>query len=433
MINKKISKVLGPILGIMGFMLATGILEAPALASDNAQAVNSEYTTSTTSAAVTYKDYSVNINKSAEQNGIKVTIEKAEATKHKLKVTVKIESEKPFDKSKDRNSIVQVTFGGNNNYNGGGRPCKYIDDKTKLITLEECNDEKEFPESGDLRVDVALPNYKVNIGIDATVDFSEAFKNTIEKDISAKIPKFDCTLTKLESNIMGTRIIYSEPEKDNSDMENEFSNSPNSAILLKVGDTIYPTQSGDSYSSGTGENDKLIMGTYESEAATYDKVKDQNDMSIIPVVCSMSYDDLDKIYKENSKNESDKEKDANKETTNNVSYEKSFEFSDGSKGEIYNIERNDNSVKVYCKGTSDKESLLMAINMFMSYSVMDGKTNNDWYDSSSVSVYKDSKDALGYAVEFDNVEKDRAVELSIDDLIKQIDKFEIGDEIQVSK
>ena len=176
------------------------------------------------------------------------------------------------------------------------------------------------------------------------------------------------------------------------------------------------------------------MEMYESEAATYDRVKDQKDISIIPVVCNISFDELEKIYKENSENKSDKVKDANKETTNNVSYEKSFEFSDGSKGEIYNIERNDNSVKVYCKGTSDKESLLMAINMFMYYSVEDGKTDYNSYDSRSyMSVQKDSKDALGYVIEFDNIEKDKKVELSIDDLIKKVDKFEIGDEIQVSK
>ena len=62
MINKKMSKVLGPILGVMGFMLTIGVLEVPVFADNNVQ-VNSMYTEITTSAAVNYKDYSININK----------------------------------------------------------------------------------------------------------------------------------------------------------------------------------------------------------------------------------------------------------------------------------------------------------------------------------------------------------------------------------
>jgi hypothetical protein len=426
MINKKISKVLGPILGIMGFMLATGVSEAPVLASGNGQA-NVAYTNSTTAAAVMYKDYSVNINKSAEQNGVKVTIDKAIATKHKLKVTVKIESDKPFDTDKLDNSVIQVTFG-ENYCNGRSWSYDYPDDKTMVATIEQHDYKNEFLEKGNLRVDAVLSNYKVNVGIDAAVDFSECFKNTIEKDISSKMPKSDCTLNKLETSVMGTIIDYSEPYKDDSENNKDFIKS---SMILKVGDKMYKIRAAGSRSS---EEDNVMSGTYEAKAATYDRVKDQKDISIIPVVSSMSYDDLEKIYKQNSENESNNKKDANKETTNNVSYEKSFEFSDGSKGEIYNIERNDNSVKVYCKGTSDKESLLMASNMNMYYQNEEDKKNQIRYDSnSSMSFYKDSKDKLGYVVEFDNVEKDKVVNLNIDNMVKQIDKFEIGDEIQISK
>ena len=64
MINKKLSKTLGPILGIMGFILALGIMEAPASAEDNIQTTSAHTniaTNTTTSAAVTVKDYSINI------------------------------------------------------------------------------------------------------------------------------------------------------------------------------------------------------------------------------------------------------------------------------------------------------------------------------------------------------------------------------------
>jgi hypothetical protein len=108
-------------------------------------------------------------------------------------------------------------------------------------------------------------------------------------------------------------------------------------------------------SSGRSSNDEGTKGTYESNAATYDRLKDKKDISIIPLDCDITWNEIRKTYKEDKGKQ-----DANKETINNVSYVKSFDFSDGSKGEISNIERNDTSVKVYCKGNSEKASLLMA-------------------------------------------------------------------------
>ena len=50
-----------------------------------------------------------------------------------------------------------------------------------------------------------------------------------------------------------------------------------------------------------------------------------------------------------------------------------------------------------------------------------------------MSFYKDPKEALGYILEFNNVEKDKAVDLYWDTIIKQIDRYKVGDEIQISK
>ena len=228
MVNKKISKVLAPILGVMGFILAIGVLEVPVLADDNVQA-SSTYTGSVSSAAATYKDYSINLNKSIEQNGLKVTLENAVATKHKLKVVVKVESDKPFDQNKNDNSIIQVLYG-ENNYGGRGMSSDYLDDKTLLFTIEQDGDKEDFPQKGDLRLDVVFPSYKVNIGMDASVDFSESFNNIMEKDISTKVLESDFTLNKLESDVLGTTITYSGPQKDHEDR------FVDSSMILKAGD-----------------------------------------------------------------------------------------------------------------------------------------------------------------------------------------------------
>lgn len=410
MINKKICKLLGPILGVM---LAVGMFEIPVLADDNIQ-TTSTYTT--TSAAVTYKDYLVNVNKSITQNGLKVTLEKVVATKHKLRAIIKVESDQPFDQSKNDASIIQLLYG-ENHFNGGGTSYDYIDDKTMLVTVDQDIDDDEFPENGDMRLDVVFPYYKVNIGMNVMVDFSESFANIMDKNISTKVPEFDFTLNKLESDVLGTTINYTEPYKDDD-------RTMDSSLILKVGDKMYKLRS--SGSSSDGEETK---GEYESEAATYDMLKDQKDISIISLACNITWDELSKINEDSHQIE-----DTTKETINNVNYLKSFNFSDGSKGEIYDIERNDNSVKVYCRGNSEKASLLMANGINMYYQFTEDQLDYISYDSDKyMSFYKDPNDTLGYIVEFNNVDKDKALELNFDETIKQIDRYNVGREIQISK
>ncbi|WP_160690401.1 DUF4179 domain-containing protein [Clostridium sp. C2-6-12] len=415
MISKKISKVLGTAFGVMGLMLAVGILEVPACAEDNL--ASSTKVESTTSAGVTYKDYFVNVNKTMEQNGLKVTLEKVVATKHKLKAVIKIESPKAFDTQKSDNSIIQLLYG-ENNFGGEGTSFDSIDDKTMIMTIEKELREGEFPQKGELRLDVVYPKYKVNIGMDANVDFSEGFNNVIDKDIEAKISEFDCTLKKLESDILGTSVTYTEPAKEHDD---RFINS---SLILKAGDKMYKLSS-----SGSSSDDKETKGNYESKALVYDKLKDQKDMSLIPLTSNITWAEIRKNNEGNKGNETE-----SKVTTADVSYAKYFNFSDGTKGEITNIERNDNSVKLYCKAASEKASLLLASNMRMYYKFGEDTTNYSYYDGDKyMSFYKDPKEAFGYIVEFDNVEKDKVLELSVDSNIKLIDRYKVGQEIKLPK
>lgn len=431
MINKKISKILAPIIGIMGFLLAAGVMEIPAFADSD---ISAQASTTTTQAAVTLgtpenEDYFINVNKSVTQNGVKVTVDKVAASKHKLKVVVKIESDKPIDREKISNSIEEVTYGENDVY-GGGEDSNYPDDKTMIITMNRKCDNSEYPEKGDLRVDIVFPEYKVNAGIDVPVDFSEQFKKTIEKEVGAKIEDNNITIDKLECDTLGTYLAYSRKSSDLHG-KNEFMTLSHSPMILKVGDKMYETRSTGSSSTRDKDNNRITKGEYEAESLTYDRVKDKGNISVVPIVCNITSDELIKINK--NKNEI-KDGVSTKDTINNVSYENSFEFNDGTKGEIYNIERNDNSVKVYCKGDSEKESLLMASNMRLSYEYIKGQDKFDYYtDNNQISFYKDPKDNLGYIVEFNNVKKDKAADLNIDNIIKYIDKFKIENEIEILK
>ncbi|NFT07483.1 MULTISPECIES: DUF4179 domain-containing protein [unclassified Clostridium] len=427
MLNKKLSKILGPILGVMVFMTSLGVGQVKVLADDKVSE------TSVTCENTSYdkeEDYSFKINKSVEQNGFKVTLDNVIGTKHNLKVQVKIQNDKAFNQDKMDNIISKITFDkdGKSIGKSGGRWIEYIDDNTALIHITEELENAEYIEKGDLRVDIVIPSYKINAGIDAYVDFSQSFKNACEKELSIKVPELNLTLNKLESDIMGTELKYAlHCEKIDCDKEDT---TIGSSMVLKVGDRMYRIDPAGSYSF----DDKETKGSYRGKAATYEKLKDANEFSIIPINCDMSYDEVNKIYGNNIMEHYEK-LNSLKDILNNVRYLKSFEFADGTKGEIYNIERNDNTVKVYCRGNTDKAGLLMANNMYMNYEFDDYNVGlNDMYDwNKYMSFYKDKNEDFGYIVEFNNVDKDKILNLDIYSAISQIDRFKLGNEINLFK
>lgn len=422
MMNKKINILLSSILGIS---LTFGIMEVPVLADSSVQAVPS-YTTSdkSTDNNIVSKDNDI------EQNGLKISIDKIVATKHKLQVTVKVESQKPLEETNGGDVQVLLTYGDGKDYNYE-MSHESIDDKTMKIILEREVNGEGIPEKGNLRVDLLIPKYKINVGMDANVDFSESFKNTIEKDVSVNIPEFNFTVKKIESNAMGTEVTYSKEKKRDSDEDEDIDFS--TPLILKIGNKMYRTMNEMDYPSEDDKGDtRTMIGSYNARVATYDKVKGQNTISIIPIVCSITKEDRIKIYDDIYKNVDYKKDDVNKDTTNDISYTKEFDFSDGSKGEIYKIERSDNNLKVYCKGDTEKESLLMASTMCVYPKMEKGKTvHYDYESEKNMSFYKDPDDSLGYIVEFDNLEKDKKMELNFDYAIKEIDKYKIDDEIQL--
>lgn len=413
MINKKTNRLLSSLLGAA---LIVGIVQMPAFAADNAQ----------TPSSYAVGSGLIGTNNSVEQNGVKITLNDVVGTKHKLKATITIQSPTPFNKDDRRDADVLLTYG-NDSSNNQSMSFRHMDDKTLVITIERRFNKSVLPEKGPLRIDVVMQKYKVNVGLDANVDFSESLKNSIEKDYSIKIPQFDSTFNKLESDVLGTQLTFTEPEKTFSARNNDVLNEH--SFILKVGDKMYSLRHSNSSSSGSDKNNKSMITTYEAEAATYEKVKDQTNISLIPISFTVNLKDQEALYK-------DKDKDKNMETISNVSYPKTFNFSDGSNGEIYNIQRDDNSVKVYLKGANEKESLLMASTLFMHYKIDDAKKGYD-YDyyagNQRTTFYKDPNDSLGYIVEFSNVKKDVNTQIDCEEAVNLTDGFTIGDEIPLSK
>jgi hypothetical protein len=222
---------------------------------------------------------------------------------------------------------------------------------------------------------------------------------------------------------MGTRIISTSPRENTSD-RNKSEAFFNSSLILKIGDRMYKTHSINNHS----DDNNVRISNYEATLPTYDMVKNEQNISLIPLICNLTSDDLNKIYSKDTI----KENVIGKDTLNNVNYDKNFDFANGSKGEIYNIERTENTIKVYCKGQSEKESLLMASNIRLNYHYEKEKDDNLYYNNNYSSFYKDPKESLGYIVELNNVEKNKNAELRFNKIIKQVDNYKLSDEIKLA-
>ena len=422
--KKKIVKLLGPVAGIMSFMLFTGIFTTSAFA-DQVSASSIAITQNST------KDYKKIINKSVEQNGVKVTLLDVVATKHKIKANIKLECSKGLQDEKQNGLFIQGVYNMQDSW-GGGQSRSNIDDKTLVMEIEEdCEDNSEYKSKGDYRLDIVVPYYKVNIGMDIPLDFTSEFAKVKENEISVYIKDLDVNLKKVESDILGTNIYYTQKAIDysNHNFDNEVQDP---IVLLKVGDKMYVA---DNYGGvdwrGDNADDELDYGTYYSKDATYDKVTTSDAISIIPISSDITHNESNKFYDEKYKagyeiNEEDYT------TDQNVSFIKEFDFSDKTKGEIYKIERNNDVVKVYCKGTSKEKSILMAGGMDI-YPKYD--ENEQYYSIEDYykSIYKDKNDENGYVVEFTNVDKDINMTVGIDDIIHFSDRYKIGEEITLSK
>lgn len=420
--KKKIVKLLGPVAGIMSFMLLTGVFTTSAFADQ----------VSTSSTAITQnstKDYKKIINKSVEQNGVKVTLLDVVATKHKIKANIKLECSKGLQDEKKNGLFVQGIYNMQESW-GGRQGTSNIDDNTLIVEIEdECEDNSEYKSNGDYRLDIVVPYYKVNIGMNIPVDFTSEFAKVKENEVSIYVKDLDVNIKKVESDILGTNIYYTQKSQNysNSDFDNEVHDP---IVLLKVGDKIYVANSygGANWGSYNEDND-LEYRTYYSKDATYDKVTTTDAISIIPISNDITYNESNKFYDEKYKdgyevNEEDYT------TEQSVSFVKEFDFSDKSKGEIYKIERDNDIVKLYCKGNSKEKSLLMASTMDI-YPKYDENEQYYYDEDYYKTIYKDKNDDNGYVVEFTNVDKDRNMIVGIDDLIQFSDRYKFGEEIKL--
>ncbi|MGG7187467.1 hypothetical protein ACQPUS_16570, partial [Clostridium butyricum] len=178
MINKKISKIIGPAAGIMVFMMSIGIIPVQAYAAET-KSIQNEASLSK----------SGNVNYEIEQNGVKLTVTNVIGTKNRIKMNATITREDGFDeKIQGHRSIELNMYKEKEEFNSGGTSWSYPNENTIEISAEE-ESENGFSEKGNIRADLVIGEYDFNGSIVIPVDFTESFKQYMKHDLDVNIEK----------------------------------------------------------------------------------------------------------------------------------------------------------------------------------------------------------------------------------------------------
>ncbi|WP_035294425.1 DUF4179 domain-containing protein [Clostridium sp. KNHs214] len=353
-----------------------------------------------------YKDYTQYIGESKSSNGYNFTIEKLVGTPNKIIIAVKIHSEKPFGKIEDVKSMFMPSFKMNDimMWDGASSGCTLIDKNNLMMVIEE-DSIKGFPKRGNIKMSIhSTVDDKTNVDFSFKTDFSSSYKKTVTKKLKGTVKEGNIKVERINSSILGSVLMVDNYHIDKGD------------LLLKLDDNIYT-------SNERGAKDG--KGHIFFPAATYEKVKSANKISVILVKNNMKFsdkehEDINKKIQKSLENES---------LDKNIKYNKYLTFTDGTKGEFYNIERSNNKVKLYFR--SDKYAKEFATHVRLHEYF--GDTSTDNYDVKQYfsCAYKDSNDDKGYVIEFDNVNTDKQLEVSfyLEELIPE--KNKIGEEIRV--
>ncbi|MDO5516109.1 MAG: hypothetical protein Q4F66_01060 [Clostridium sp.] len=401
MINRKISRIIGPVAGMMTILIAMGAISMPVYAEDKEQ-VEYSYNQS-----VFNKD-NLNREKVIEENGCRLTVKNIAATRNKIKVSMEFESSRDGEDLIGHNNLdLRVSM--NNIKHTGGSGSRSFEGNGKVIIEEELRNDDGYPEKGILRIDVVDGQLDFNKSLKIPVDFTEDFSQSFSKDINSKINGTDINLDKFESNALETSVVVSK-QLDNSMHFHKYSYSEFLNFIVDIDGEIYYTD----YPSYSDDRDGREYDHYTVEGLTYEKVKNAENISIIQIENNMSEEEIEEFY--NSRD--DEINDTFHDDEQSISYPEKIKFVDGSEGDV-NISRDGDVLKVFCSSDSDLKSMLMSINIEGAYideekyySHLDGKH-----------IYKDLTKKNQYIVEFNDSEKDKMINLNYNPIIYNSDKF----------
>lgn len=412
MINKNNKKILSLSAGAMSALMFMASVSMPVYAADNK--IEYAYNQSALN-----KD-SFNGKYVIEQNGAKLTVTKIEATRNRIEVTMELQSNRTdlngfehdnLDLRVKMNDVEEDGGGGGRSDNGNG----------KILIEERIENKDGFPEKGVIRIDaidgVLGLNGTLKIPVDFTQDFNDVFNKDINKSIN--VNGTEVNIERFESNKLETSIITSQSVEGTTRSFRHRIHDQNLSFLVNLDGNLYLSN----YPHYSEDKDGREYDNYVADDLTYDKVKNAEKITIRQVSNSMTNEEMDDFYNRDEDRESS---DKYMKEQSGVKYPEKIIFSEGAEGDI-NVVRENDKIKVYCSSDSELKSMMMALNLYGAYA--DDKT---YYDQLvGRTIYKDKDNENQYVVQYDDTEKNQKVSFHCDQIISNIDKYSLGEEMEI--
>lgn len=338
------------------------------------------------------------IGKSVEKKGIKVTVENIAGTRHKIKMTVKIESDEEIFQSKTFNNIhMRGEVNGVGVAQGGGM---YFPDNKTQVSVIDFVSEEGFDALGEIKLHIFSEEYNLEEELKFKVDFTASFENNYRKNITTDTYQKDNRVVGIESTGIGTVL----------EVENLVWNTDD--ILLKVDDRIYRPNS--------------LLGDEETAYISYDealKNEVENAKEIFVIIRKDVMDPGVEIKSEPEPTEEEKRIQEQMIIEENIRHDEHVriyneeyskllksnrdsilyvpEITSKAGGKVYlsSIERNNDKVVVEINGENKADTLSVAINMYLDYE------DDSLYEGRMILRETNT----GYVLEYDKVKDENVV------------------------
>ncbi|WP_411167870.1 DUF4179 domain-containing protein [Clostridium sp. MB05] len=328
-----------------------------------------------------FKDYKKFIGITKEDDGYKATIEEMVATPNTLLVAVKVQSPIPFSRNgRELNAQVNIAKLGMTSASGS-IATYYIDDYNCLIINEANSIEGMFPERSNISINVNKLDEELqeefNISFDVNADFKSAFNDVDKFEINKSVENID--IKSLTSSIIKSNLLV-----DTKGLGSESVNLNHDFIINVDGRYHYET------SASWSDSDFMA----EFKTLKYSEIHKAKKTSLI-------YTGL--------KEKEEYEKDITWEEEKAITYPKEIITNSNNKYKINKVERDSSKVKFFIESNNPPVDLFTRLTLVTN----DEKENSFWFGT----MYKGEDN--NYIVEFNDVNKDCPLKLSVDNYWKE--------------
>lgn len=343
-----------------------------------------------------YKDYTTYISQSIKVSNYTYTIDNIMVTPNQSLMAVKITSTEPIPADHE-GFMITPSIGGVHCDDGSSQDYR-IDDYNIVTTIEN-GYINEVPKKSTIKIDIESFDSR-DTDSHGTFEFKTDFDRSYTEFTSlpvknATIDKYGVNVKEINSSIMETTIVSEGYEKDKL------------KFLLNIDGKLY------------GGLESISSGQMTTRIGGLDVNAINNSKNISLLIYEAKYSEYECDYRKESLKKTIEQ--PNNIEEQNVSFLPYYNFLDGHKGEFYNLERNENTIRIHYNGKASDIIPLCDVSA--------------WYEGNiNLAISKvilNPKDKNDFTLEFNNLPKDKKIKLSFLNMNEMVNNFTLLDTFKV--